>query len=120
MPRKPKGDKPLSKPYSFRLPRDQAVDLDERITVSGLTESEFLRDYVLKNRTAVVAKPKVSLEKRRLQFVFNKTSNNLNEIAHVLAIANQTRRLTDQLLMQAVQGLQDVAHYLKAALDHVD
>jgi K+/H+ antiporter YhaU regulatory subunit KhtT len=94
--------------------------LDERIIASGLTESEFLRDFILKNRTTVVAKPKASLEKKRLQFVFNKTSNDLNEIAHVLNMANQTHRLTDQLFRQAVQGLQEVAQYLKAALDHVD
>lgn len=120
MQRKTKGDKPLSKPYSFRLPHEEAKDLDERIAASGLTDSEFLRDHVLKNRTAVVVKPGPSLEKLRLQFVFNKTGKHLDEIAHALSTANQNHRLTDQLFRQAVQGLQDVALYLKAALDHVD
>lgn len=120
MPRKTKGDKPLTKTYSFRLPHDQAKELDERIAASGLTDSEFVRDYVLKNRVVVIAKPKPSSEKQRLQFVFNRAGKSLSEIAQMLSTANQTRRLTDQLFRQAVQGLQDVARYLTAALDHVD
>ncbi len=119
--RKPIGEKRLSKPYSFRLPDHEAKELDDKIEASGLTStSEFIRDYVLKNRVSVIAKPKASLEKKRMEFVFNKAGNNLNQIAHVLNTANITNRLTDQLFKQATQGLDDIARYLKAALDHVD
>lgn len=120
MPRKPKGESPLTKPYGFRLSLTEAADLDARIAAFGGTASEFLRESVLKNRTTVVAKPKASLEKQRMQFVFNKAGNNLNQIAHMLNTANVSHRLTDQLFRQAVQGLEDIATYLKAALDHVD
>lgn len=120
MPRKAKGDTPLSKPYSFRLPREESADLDSRIAASGLSDSVFLRDYVLKNKPTVIARPKTSFEKQRMQFVFNKASNNLNQIAHVLNTANVTHRLTDQLFREAVQALHDITTYFKAALDHVD
>jgi hypothetical protein len=123
--RKPIGDKPLSKPYSFRLSDDEAKKLDEKIAASGLkSTSEFIRNFVLKNRVTVIVnantKRIASLEKRRMQFVFNKAGNNLNQIAHVLNTANMTYRLTDSLFRQAVRGLDDIARYLKAALDHVD
>jgi hypothetical protein len=121
MGRRTTGDKPLSKPYSFRLSDAEAKELDGKIAASGLrSTSEFIRDYVLKNRVTVVAQPKVSLEKKRMQFVFNKAGNNLNQIAHILNSANLTHRLTDSLFRQAVQGLEDIAKYLRAALDHVD
>lgn len=121
MGRRISGEKRLSKPYSFRLPDDEARELDAKIAASGLNStSEFIRDYVLKNRVTVVAKPKASFEKQRMQFVFNKAGNNLNQIAHVLNTANLSHRLTDQLFSEAVQGLHDIATYLKAALDHVD
>ncbi|MGJ7915540.1 plasmid mobilization protein [Massilia sp. LXY-6] len=120
MARKPKGESPLTKPYGFRLPQDEAEDLDARIAAFGGSASEFLRDFVLKSRTIVIAKPKASPEKKRVQFVFNKVGRNLNQIAHVLNAANLTNRLTDQLFRQAVQGLEDIAMYLKAALDHAD
>jgi hypothetical protein len=55
-----------------------------------------------------------------MQFVFNKVGNDLAQIAQVLDAANQAHRLTDRLYMQAIRGLQDIAQYLKAALDHVD
>lgn len=120
MGRKPKGENPLIKPYGFRLAKDEAEDLDARIAAFGGSASEFLRDFVLKNRTAVIAKPKASLEKKRMQFVFNKADHNLGQIAHVLSAANLTHRLTDQLFRQAIQSLEDIAMYLKAALDHAD
>jgi len=55
-----------------------------------------------------------------MQFVINKAGNNLNQIAHLLNTANKTQRLTDQLFQQATAGLQEIAKYMKAALDHVD
>jgi len=122
MGRRAKGEKRLTKPYSFRLSDDEAAEMDAKIAASGLDTSTFLRDHWLKNKGAVtvVAKPKASLEKKRMQFVFNKAGNNLNQIAHVLNTANMSQRLTDSLFRQAVQGLDDIARYLKAALDHVD
>lgn len=121
MARRTAGEKRLSKPYAFRLSEDEARELDEKIAASGLkSTSEFIRDYVLKNRVTVIAQPKASLEKKRMQFVFNKAGNNLNQIAYILNSANVTHRLTDPLFRQAVQGLEDIAKYLKAALDHVD
>lgn len=115
------SDKPLTVPYSFRLSKDEAKELDEKIAASGLgSASVYLRDYVLKNRITIIAKPKASFEKQRMQFVFNKAGNNLNQIAHVLNTANLSNRLTDQLFREAVQGLQDITTYLKGALDHVD
>jgi hypothetical protein len=120
MARKPKGKSPLTKPYGFRLSLDEAADLDARIEAFGGTASEFLRESILKNRTSVVAKPNATLEQKRLQFVFNKAGNHLDEIAYALNTANLTHRLTDQLFREAAQGLLDIAMYLRAALDHVD
>lgn len=121
MARRTAGDKRLSKTYSFRLPDNEAEEFDKKIADSGVdSTSEFIRGYVLKNKVTVIAKPKASLEKKRMQFVFNKAGNNLNQIAYILNSANVTHRLTDPLFRQAVQGLEDIAKYLKAALDHVD
>jgi hypothetical protein len=120
MPRKTKGDQPLSKAYSFRLPHALATELDERIAASRLTDSEFLRTFFLSHRSIIVPKVPPSLEKQRMQFVFNKASNNLARIAQLLDAATQTHGLTDRLYMQAIRGLQDIVRYLKAALDHVD
>jgi hypothetical protein len=120
MPRNAKGDKSPSKTYSFRLPHAQATNLDEQIAASRLTDSEFLRAFFLNHRSKVVPKVAPSLEKQRMQFVFNKAGNNLAHIAQVLDAANQAHRLTDRLYVQAIRGLQDIMQYLKAALDHVD
>lgn len=120
MGRRASGNEPLSKPYSFRLPDSEARELDAKIAASGLrSTSEFIRDYILKNRVVVAAKPG-ELEKRRLEYVLNRAANSLDQLARVLAGANGAQRLSDALFQQALRGLEDIARYLKAALDHVD
>lgn len=117
------SEEPLTEPFSFRLSVSEARELRARIEASGYrTASEFLRDYVIKNQVTIVARPntKPSVEKTRMQFVFNKAGNNLNQIAHVLNTANLSHRLTDSLFRDGTQGLADIAKFLKAALNHVD
>lgn len=117
-PSKAKGG--LTKPFSFRLSEAEAMVLDGKIEQSGMSRAEFLRECVLTNRTTVIARPQASLEKKRMQFLFNKTSNNLNQIAHGLNSAHQSGRLSDSVFKDALSNLGSVARYLKAALNHVD
>jgi len=120
MPRARKTTEQLTEPFSFRLSSTEAVELRAKIAASNFTRAEFLRDAVLKNKTVVVARPKASLEKKRMQFLFNKTSNNMNQIAHVLNSANVSGTLSDPLCAKAVASLEAISRYLKTALNHVD
>ncbi|MBV8635075.1 MAG: plasmid mobilization relaxosome protein MobC [Burkholderiaceae bacterium] len=110
----------LSDSYSFKLTKSEAAPLNEKIALSGMRRADFLRDVVLKNKTLVVAKPAASLEKRRMQFLFNKTSNNMNQIAHVLNGASLAGKLSSPLCESAIAQLEAIAKYLRAALHHVD
>lgn len=120
MARPKKSTEGLTEPFSFRLTKTEAQPLREKIAQSGVNPAEFLRDYVLKNRITVIAKPKASLEKIRMQFVFNKAGNNLNQIAHVLNRANLAGKMNDATCKQALAALEQISQYLRAALNHVD
>lgn len=120
MARPQKTSEPLTEPFSFRLTKSEGAELRGKIAASNLPKAEFLRDCVLKNKTVVVAKPKASLEKSRMQFLFNKTSNNMNQIAHVLNSANLAGTVSNPLCEKTVASLEAIARYLKAALNHVD
>jgi hypothetical protein len=120
MVRPTKHKERLTEPFSFRLTEAEAQPMREKIKQSGLSATEFLRDYVLKNRITVIAKPKASLEKKRMQFVFNKAGNNLNQIAHVLNRANVTGKMNDATCKQALAAVEQISQYLRAALNHVD
>jgi len=109
----------LTRPVSFRLTAADHAAYLTKVDASGLKPSEFFRDAVLTNRTQIVARPKASPERGRLLYLFNKTSNNINQLAHranadhlagVISEATYTRILTD---------LHGLAHYMKAAIKDV-
>lgn len=120
MARPKKNEEGLTEPFSFRLTKTEAQPLRAKIAQAGVNPAEFLRDYVLKNRTTVVARPKASLEKTRMQYVFNKAGNNLNQLAHVLNRANLSGKMTDSACKQALATLERISQYMRAALNHVD
>ena len=120
MARPTKNKDALTEPYSFRLSKAESAVLADKISRSNMKASDFLRDCVLTNKTVVVAKPSAGLEKKRMQFLFNKTSNNMNQIAHVLNGANAAGKLSAPLCRNAIADLEAIAKYLRSALHHVD
>lgn len=120
MARPMKTKEGLTLPFSFRTGATVGAALLAKIEQSGLSKAEFFRDVALNNKTVVVARPNASLDKKRMQFLFNKTSNNMNQIAHVLNSANTSGRLSESLCKDSLRALEEIAKYLKVALNHVD
>jgi hypothetical protein len=117
---KPKVEGGLSQPISFRLPPADRAAYLEKVAASGFTQSEFFRQVVLANRTQIFARPKASAERKHLLYVFNKTSNNLNQIAHRANSEHAPGKLSEATYEQLVDQLQMIARYLKATLGRVD
>ena len=73
--------KPKTKVVSFRLSESDIELIDK----SGLSASQFIRCCIAENKEAVLssvlAKRRPSKDKSRLIFFFNKTSNNMNQLA---------------------------------------
>ena len=83
MTSKTKGEaEKLTRPVSFRLTAADHAAYLAKVEASGLKPSEFFRECVLQNRTQIVARPKASPERGRLLYLFNKASNNINQLAH--------------------------------------
>lgn len=118
-PKKEKAEA-LSEPFMFRLSLSEAHILRDKVARSGMKSGQFVRECVLANRTTIIAPPVASLDKKRMQFLFNKTSNNMNQIAHVLNSANTSGRLSESLCKDSLRALEEIAKYLKVALNHVD
>ncbi len=115
-----KGKSELSKVASFRLTAADHAAYREKFEASGLTQSEFFRECVLTNRTQVVARSRASLDKQRLLYLFNKTSNNINQLAH-RANGDHLEGKTNEATYRAIlTQLDAIAAYMKASLDHVD
>lgn len=72
---------------------------------------------------AVVKKikpPKPSEEKRRLIYLFNKASNNLNQLAHAANAAELTGMATPATYAGILAELQAIADAMREAVEHAD
>ena len=86
MGRPTKYTKPLAMPRSFRLMASDDEKFAANLAASGLETSEFVRDYVLRNKIVVVARlgkatTQTRLERLRLIGLVAKAGNNINQLA---------------------------------------
>jgi hypothetical protein len=115
-----KGASPLTKRITYRVSEEDYATYLAKVAEARMSASEFFREAVLKNRTSIVARPSLSIDRQRLLFVVNKTSNNLNQIAHRANSANLKGALSDDKLESMLYQLQIISRYLKATLGEVD
>ena len=120
MARPLKSGKVLTRVRGFRLTEEVSSALDEKCRSAGLTPSEFIRDCVLSNRTQIVARAQASKEKERMLFLFNKASNNMNQIAHRANEAHVMKKI-DALLYRTILGsLAVLSQILKSEIENAD
>ncbi|WP_244254390.1 plasmid mobilization protein [Burkholderia vietnamiensis] len=110
----------LKKTVAFRLTEADHAAYKEKFEASGLSQSEFFRRYVLTNTTTVVARPRASADKQQMLFLFNKASNNLNQLAYRANSDHLAGTLTESVYVSILDTLQQLARLMKASINHVD
>lgn len=118
--RKVSADLQLSKRVGFRLTESEYDTYRTKVMSSGMTPSEFFRQCVLTNRTHIVERPRVSVERKRIMYVINKTGNNINQLAHVANAARVSGHLSESTFVALIDELEMVTQLLKAHLHRVD
>lgn len=117
---KASADQQLSKRVGFRLSEAEYDAYLSKVGASGMTPSQFFRQCVLTNRTQIVERPRVSVERKRIMYVINKTGNNINQLAHVANSARVSGRLSESTFVALVDELEMITQLLKAHLHRVD
>lgn len=121
MNRQKNDDKPrLTRPVAFRLTEADHAAYLEKVAASGMKPSEFFRECVLQNRTQVVARVPASSDKRRLLYLFNKTSNNMNQLAHAANAAELAGTATSATYVGILAELQAIADAMREAVENAD
>lgn len=105
---------------SFRLTADDHKKYLKKAESSGQKPSEYFRDCVLDNKTQVVARPKSSADKERLIYLFNKTSNNMNQLAHRANAAHLAGSVSEATYTGILAVLQIIAQLMKATIKDAD
>ena len=117
MPRKPNEP---TRTVSFRLALPDHAAYLAKAKAAGVKPSDFFRDAVLNNKTQIVARTPPSSDKRRLIYLFNKASNNLNQLAHTANAAELAGTVTPATYAGILAELQTLADVMKKAIRDAD
>ena len=105
----------LSKQFTFRTTPEQARIWEEKIRQSGMPKSEFFRRAVENNQTKVeptktpiVRKEKRTVEVQKVLFLLSQQSNNINQIAHRINIANKAGKVSNYLFQSVLNQLEEI------------
>ena len=110
----------LTRLVSFRLTDADHQAYLEKVEASGLKPSTFFRDCVLTNKTQIIARPKSSIEKSRLLYLFNKASNNINQLAHRANSEHKGGALSESTYHAVLDALDELSRDMKDILRQVD
>lgn len=105
----------------FRVTESEYEVFKQKVAEANMTASELLRTRILQDEWYVLAKPpKTSVDKRALLYLFNKTSNNLNQVAHLGNSANKGGVLNQKTFERILAALIVIRDQLKGGLARVD
>ncbi|HDM8225462.1 TPA: mobilization protein [Vibrio campbellii] len=110
-----------TKYVGFRLPIDEYEKFSDKAKAANLTLTEYLRRAVLSDETVIKAnKPKASKDKSQLLYLYNKTSNNMNQLAHQTNTYHQQGALNSKQFNQILASLITIRNLLKSGVEQVD
>lgn len=108
---KPDSEK-LSKTVAFRLTEGDFQSYERKFAASGLNQSEFFREHVLTNSTKVIARPIATADTKRIVFLMQKASNNINQLAHRANAEHLAGVLSDATFRGIVSQLEQLNSFL--------
>ncbi|MGI4468742.1 plasmid mobilization protein [Klebsiella pneumoniae] len=108
------------KVVAFRLSQEDFVQFEEKLASSNMKKSEFFREVFLNAKVNITLKAAPSKDLERLTFLFNKASNNLNQLAHQVNAAHLEGKVSERLYKSINNSLVDIRHLLMTGVSDVD
>lgn len=105
---------------NVRLSDGEFAIFEAKKAAAGLNTSQLFRECLLTNRTQITARAPASNDRRRVLFLMNKSSNNLNQLAHAVNSERVLNRVSEATFLSVLDSLQAVELLLKAHLSRVD
>nr|CBA74198.1 relaxosome component [Arsenophonus nasoniae] len=105
---------------AFRLSQEDFSHFEEKLLTSQMTRSAFFREVFLQANVNLTVQSLPSKELGHLMFLYNKASNNLNQIAHQVNIAHLTQKVSERLYRQVNNGLIDIRELLLSGVHDVN
>ncbi|UDJ88585.1 plasmid mobilization protein [Erwinia amylovora] len=102
---------------SFRVSEEEATDFENRLVASGMSKSDYFREVFINQ------KAEIKIELKDLQtviFYFNKSSNNLNQLAHQVNSAHYSNKISEGIYKRFINTLIDIRTLLLKGVTDAD
>ena len=109
----PEEKESLTRNFAFRLTEADGAIWDEKIASSGLSNSEFIREAVIRNKSEVVSAPPPNPVLVRQNYLLAALSRNMNQIAHRLNSDNLIGLVTPAVYSAVLEELQSISTNMK-------
>ena len=103
----------LGKTISFRVIEHVYADFENQRKAANMTKSELFRDYIAQNKVQVIARPAPSRDAKRAVFLIQKTSNNINQLAHRANAEHLAGVLSEETFLAISNQLGQIATMLQ-------
>ena len=105
----------------FRVTEQERKDFDLKVNKANTTASDLLRERVLNDNLIIVAKPaKQSKDRKQLIYLYNKASNNLNQLAYLANSHNKAGTLTEKYHQSILANLITIRNIFSAKMKEID
>ncbi|MCY1447503.1 hypothetical protein D9M71_641300 [compost metagenome] len=109
--------KPKGRVVAFRVSDDEFATHAEKQPASGLTMSAYCRRVFLESEVTIVPPSK---NQERLVFLYNKSSNNLNQLAHRINEARRNEIISERLYLNLANQLVAIRELLLSGIQDAD
>lgn len=102
---------------SFRLTRDDFSPFEQQIKEAQLSRSAFFRKLVLSKSDFINIEVK---DTKELLYLFNKSSNNINQLALKVNAAHKGGVISDKKYTLFLNALMNIESLMRKAVDNAD
>lgn len=103
---------------SFRLAPDEFLPFSEKLKLSGMSRSAFFRQIFIDGNVSFTVNAIPDMNYRKLLFYYNKSSNNLNQMAHITNSANLNGQVSEITMRKVLVELITIRNILLAGVSN--
>lgn len=111
---------PKTRVLTLRVGEDDHTEILRKTKDAGMTTSEFLRDVFINAKLTFSVKAAKPQDYHRLLFFYNKTSNNINQLAHQVNAAHRRGVISEKTYILWLNKLTSIEALLLAGVSDVD
>ncbi|MEE1981506.1 plasmid mobilization protein [Shewanella xiamenensis] len=107
-------------PVSFRIPNDAHADFSDKAKNANMSLTDYFKEAIINDKSVVMAKQQQPRDRKELLFLFSKTSNNLNQIAHRAHTDNLRGVLSERSYQMIIAQLNAIRFELLEGITNAD